>query len=63
MAITRPQLPPKAGYVEVEDANGNRVYKPTAETLRNQEKSNTESLMLELEADHEARLCVIELGV
>lgn len=27
MAITRPQLPPKAGYVEVEDENGNRVYK------------------------------------
>ena len=27
MAITRPQLPPRAGYVEVEDENGNRVYK------------------------------------
>lgn len=63
MAITRPQLPPRAGYVEVEDDNGNRVYKPTAETVRNQEKANTESLMLELAADHEARLCMIELGV
>lgn len=26
MAITKPQLPPKAGYVEVE-VNGQRVYK------------------------------------
>lgn len=27
MAITRPQLPPKAGYVEVVDENGTHVYK------------------------------------
>lgn len=32
MPITRPTLPPRAGYVEVEDENGNRIYKPTAET-------------------------------
>lgn len=31
-AINRPLLPPKAGYVEVIDENGNRVYKPTKET-------------------------------
>lgn len=30
--ITRPLLPPKAGYVEVIDENGNHVYKPTPET-------------------------------
>lgn len=32
MPITRPLLPPKAGYVEVVDENGNHVYKPTKET-------------------------------
>lgn len=31
-AINRPLLPPKAGYVEVIDENGNHVYKPTKET-------------------------------
>lgn len=30
MAITNPMLPPKAGYVEVEE-NGIRKYKPTPE--------------------------------
>lgn len=30
--IMRPQLPPKAGYVEVIDENGNHIYKPTPET-------------------------------
>lgn len=30
--ISRPLLPPKAGYVEVIDENGNHVYKPTPET-------------------------------
>ena len=31
-SITRPLLPPKAGYVEAIDENGNHVYKPTPET-------------------------------
>lgn len=31
-AITKPLLPPKAGYVEVIDENGNHVYKPTKQT-------------------------------
>lgn len=30
--INRPLLPPKAGYVEVIDENGNHVYAPTPET-------------------------------
>lgn len=30
MAITKPMLPPKAGYVEVEE-NGVRKYKPSPE--------------------------------
>lgn len=32
MAISKPLLPPKAGYVEVVDENGNHIYKPTRET-------------------------------
>lgn len=32
MVISKPLLPPKAGYVEVIDENGNHVYKPTRET-------------------------------
>lgn len=31
-AITKPLLPPKAGYVEVVDKDGNHVYKPTKQT-------------------------------
>lgn len=41
MPITKPTLPARAGYVEVTDENGNRVYKPTKETeekLQMQEK-------------------------
>ena len=46
MAITNPLLPPKAGYVEVVDENGNHVYKPTRET---QER-------LELEAVYQQKI-------
>lgn len=38
MAIIRPELPPKAGYVERVDANGNHYYAPTAETLEKQQQ-------------------------
>lgn len=31
-AITKPLLPPRAGYVEVIDDSGNHVYAPTEET-------------------------------
>lgn len=34
----KPVLPPKAGYVEIADENGNHVYKATAETLEQQSK-------------------------
>ena len=43
MAITKPQLPPKAGYVEVE-VNGKRVYK------RIEKEPTTEQRMNALEA-------------
>lgn len=35
--ITNPQLPPKKGYVEVIDSNGNHVYKPTQSMLQEME--------------------------
>lgn len=38
MPITKPLLPPKAGYVEIIDEYGNHVYAPTPETLRRLEK-------------------------
>ena len=36
MLVTRPQLPAKAGYVEIIDENGNHVYVPTQETIDKQ---------------------------
>ena len=33
MIVTTPQLPAKAGYVEIIDENGNHVYAPTQETI------------------------------
>ena len=47
MAITNPMLPPKPGYVEVEE-NGVRKYKPTAETV---EKEAREQKEAQLRAD------------
>lgn len=46
--ITKPMLPPKAGYVEVIDENGNHVYKPTQETM---EKLKAEDRVATLEND------------
>lgn len=65
--ITKPLLPPKAGYVERVNADGEHYYEPTSETATNlSEKAaqiESESLILELAADHEARICMMELGV
>lgn len=36
MIITKPELPPKAGYVEIVDGVGNHVYAPTQETIDKQ---------------------------
>ena len=36
MALSKPQLPAKAGYVEIIDENGNHVYAPTQETIDTQ---------------------------
>lgn len=50
--ITRPQLPPRDGYVEVE-INGERQYRPTAETL---EKLAAQAQMQELETVQDAMM-------
>ena len=36
MVVTKPQLPAKAGYVEIIDEVGNHVYEPTQETIEKQ---------------------------
>ena len=36
MIITKPELPAKAGYVEIVDGVGNHVYVPTQETIDKQ---------------------------
>ena len=46
MIITRPQLPAKAGYVEIIDKNGEHVYEPTQEMI---DKQAQQALMDELQ--------------
>lgn len=38
MPIIKPLLPPKAGYVEIIDENGDHVYIPTPETIKRLER-------------------------
>ena len=45
--INRPQLPAKAGYVEIVDTTGNHVYAPTQETITKQAQ---QALVDELQA-------------
>lgn len=47
MTLSTPQLPAKAGYVEIVDENGNHVYTPTQETI---EKQKQQALIDELQA-------------
>ena len=44
--INQPQLPAKAGYVEIIDENGNHVYAPTQETI---DKKAQQALIDELQ--------------
>lgn len=66
MPITKPQLPPKAGYVEVE-VEGERRYKniSTGYLLGEEPEagSTPENIILDTLADHEYRLCLTELGI
>lgn len=40
MIITKPELPAKAGYVEIVDSTGNHVYMPIQETIERQNIKN-----------------------
>lgn len=46
MLVTRPELPARAGYVEIIDETGNHVYEPTQETI---EKQAQQALIDELQ--------------
>lgn len=61
--VTKPELPPKRGYVEVIDEGGNHVYKPTKETLKELENQTAQNDTDTLIVDHEYRLTLLELGV
>lgn len=65
--ISRPLLPPKKGYVEVVDAEGNHVYQPTQETQMQLAKEAAEAaIQCDMDAmlvDYEYRLTLLELGV
>ena len=47
MALSKPQLPAKAGYVEIVDEQGNHVYAPTQETI---DKQAQQALIDEIQA-------------
>ena len=56
LEVFKPILPPKRGYVEQLDENGNHVYSPGPNII---EQSDTDALMV----DHELRLTMLELGL
>ena len=57
------KLPARAGYVEVE-IDGVRQYRKveTSETIRQKQADADMLTMLELIADHEYKLCLMELN-
>lgn len=65
--LTKPILPPRAGYTERVRADGTHYYEPTAQTLtkicENEQyqsvQSDTDALLL----DYEYRITMLELGV
>lgn len=59
MAITKPMLPPKPGYVEVE-VNGEREYKPTAETVEKQAREQKDA-QLRADIDYLSVMLGVEL--
>jgi len=69
-AISDPQLPPIAGYVEDEDENGNRSYRPTSAQLA-EDNAQVEKKLLkqnsldndELMLDLVFRITLLEWGV
>ena len=65
--ITKPLLPPKAGYVERVNTEGEHYYEPTAETAAKlAEEAAWRQVQEDSDAmavDHEYRLTLLELGV
>lgn len=63
MLIFETKLPPRAGYVEVEQ-DGKRVYRRIAkpEDERYTRLASENDVILDLLADHEYRLCMAELN-
>ena len=65
--ITNPVLPPKAGYVEIIDENGNHIYQPTPETeLKFAEQAKQLQLQDDIDSlliDYEYRIVMLELGL
>ena len=63
MLIFEVKLPPRAGYVEVEQ-NGERVYRKITkpEDERYTRLASETDVILDLLADHEYRLCMAELN-
>jgi hypothetical protein len=62
--ITKPQLPPKAGYVEVE-IDGRRTYKNviTGELIENERPKPSETEKLRADIDYIAMITGVELDV
>lgn len=55
----RPILPPKAGYVEVLDDEGNHIYSPTEETkIKEEQEALIKSLAQQI-TDLQLALCEI----
>lgn len=63
MFIFEAKLPPRAGYVEVEQ-DGKRVYRRIVkpEEERYTRLASETDVILDLLADHEYRLCMAELN-
>lgn len=65
MAISRPMLPPKKGYVEVE-VNGVRTYQNVETGILIEDEVMAPSAQDDIDAmmvDHEYRLTMLELGL
>ena len=65
MAITKPMLPPKKGYVEVE-VDGVRTYRNVETGILIDEEATTPTPEEDTAAmliDHEFRLTLLELGI
>lgn len=64
MVISKPQLTPIKGYVEVVDSHGNHVYKPTEETIDKQvQKALIDDLQTKLDEANKVIDTMIGLSI